>query len=299
VNTMDLPLALVAPNDDPLATQRAIERAQRSQRKYSDARRDSDRRWAAKRAIQRREVREERLRAQQAGIVPLPEQQIARRENVLAGRVRAHLQNLQEAYERGDGFHPETGAYKDEESLTPSKRGALIAWRKGYRVTDDGRFWHPKGYELFPGHTMNIVPGPKHHRRFTDPQQRTRQQRIPYRPAMLAALCFYGPPALREDRRLHFVDGNRQHCRRDNLLLWTKDEEERHRQKHYRQAPSPTYPNGRLKYRQQMNPERAQAIRQLLALGKSRKEVVALLTARQFPITLVTVAAIDCGARWR
>lgn len=209
------------------------------------------------------------------------------------------------AYAMGLALHPLTGAYVHEHILTNAKRGALIAWRKGYRVTEDGRFWHPNGYELFPGYTSSIVEGAKHHRGFHNASLRARQPRITYRPEMLACLCFYGLVTLHDGQYVHHRDGNWRNRSKANLALHTEAERARLQQKRYRGPVQTITPHGHRKSstgpkdKPRLTPERAQAIRTLLDAGHTRQQVTALLHARGFPIALTNVAAVDRGDRWR
>lgn len=272
--------------------------------------RDGRSRWQAltpeqrERVYARRQIRRQ-VTAQQRQQTPesKPEDHPQYRQRVAALEAQWQAQITQ--YERGLALHPVTGAYKGEETMPPARRGALVAWRKGYRVSEDGRFWHPQGYELFPGYTSQITDGPKHHRAYRDPAKRTRQKELQYRPEILAALCFYGPVALANDRRVRFRDGNKRNRSKANLELLTATEWALRRRKTYRgtvqtvnargRKKSPTGPNKH----HRLTAEQAQAIRTLLALGKTREEVQALLRERQMPLALTTISAIDRGSRWR
>lgn len=244
---------------------------------------------------QRRERRALARQAKQAAPTPstLPTE-----DQLLTAQVQAQYTAHLHAYEAGTALHPTTERYVHEDTLTNAKRGALIAWRKGYRVTEDGRFWHPKGYELHPGYTSNIVAGEKHHRSFRSPRKRNRQPKLQYRPETLAALCFYGPVVLRDDYLIHLVDGNWCNRARANLVLRPKAEHDRLRRKQVPVVASPVLSNGRRKRGRVLNAEQAQAIRTLLRLGRNRKEVVALLAERGVEIRESTVGAIERGNRW-
>lgn len=209
------------------------------------------------------------------------------------------------AYEAGAALHPVTGEYVHESTLSANKRGALVAWRKGYRITDDGRCFNPKGVELFPSTVMAVVPEPKHNHNQPDLNRRSRQHSLTYHPRVLAALCFYGLEALHDDRWIHFRDGNPRNWAKGNLVLLdqrksrTAPRPGARRIPRYRQEPAPRKANGYARRGKWLNREQAIAVRQLLDLGKTHQEVMQLLHERNVLLTRKQVERIDRGEVWR
>lgn len=209
------------------------------------------------------------------------------------------------AYECGLGLHPFTDEYLHEADLTNAKRGALIAWRKGYCVTEDGRVWNPNRIELFPGRTLKVVAGKKHHRHYTNPRLRVPQPALAFCPYVLASLCFYGLKTLHDGVCVVALDHNTRNLRRDNLVLRTLSEIAYQRPRVGRYKPPyrpptlpPTRRDGRRKAGAKLTPERAQAIRQLLDLGWTPQQVVEKIAERGITLSIRTVNAVNIGALW-
>lgn len=288
------PWALIPDTADPQAVEDSIARVQKRRRPDTPARRESDRRWAEKRSAQRRAAKTgESLPADP-------------HDDPMRDALHHTIQERLAAYQAGRALHPLTGEYVHESDLPDARRGALIAWRKGYRITSDGRVWNPIGIELFSGATMKIIAGHKHHRRRLDPTQRTPQHLLAFCPYVLAALCCFGLRALHDGWCVVSLDGNRQNLRHANLRLRQRSAIAHLRERNKGRARDPyrtptvatVRDDGRRKKGTKLTPEQAQAIRQLLDCGWTPKRIVAQLAERGVSLSVRTINAVNIGAMW-
>lgn len=100
----------------------------------------------------------------------------------------------------------------EKQALSANKRNAIVAYEKGYRISEDGSFINPKGKELpIKCHAKCRYP------RFTV----TRSYKVlSFSLHHLAAYCFYGIEGLQEQAVRH-VNGNKLDLSRANIVPGT------------------------------------------------------------------------------
>ena len=94
--------------------------------------------------------------------------------------------------------------------LSKSNSGILIAYRKGYRVSDNGNILNPNGVSL----SMKASPGKY-------PTVTITEKNISYNVPVhrLAAYCFYGKEIFRNNVLVRHLNGNVLDVRKSNIAL--------------------------------------------------------------------------------
>jgi len=99
--------------------------------------------------------------------------------------------------------------------LSKANNGILIAYRKGYRVSENGNILNPAGKEL----SLNAAPGKY-------PTVTVTEDTISYNVPVhrLAAYCFFGKEVFRKGLHVRHLNGNVMDVRKSNLALGTASE---------------------------------------------------------------------------
>jgi hypothetical protein len=101
---------------------------------------------------------------------------------------------------------------KTKPGLSKSNQGLLIAYRKGYRVTENGNILNPDGKELSLSSSSGKYPT-------VSVMENTISYNVPVH--RLAAYCFFGKELFRQGLLVRHLNGNVLDVRKSNIALGT------------------------------------------------------------------------------
>lgn len=171
-------------------------------------------------------------------------------------------------------------SFKKSNPLSKSNQGILIAFRKGYTVSENGNVYNPKGKQL----AVNAAAGKY-------PTITVTEDNVSYNVPVhrLAAYCFYGSEMFKTGLLVRHLNGNVLDVRRENIALGTQSENSMDRPQYQRvlTAVKGRKAQKRRAHNAKFSPEEVKEIRTRRSSGETLQSI-----ANDFKITRQAVYRI-------